>query len=711
LSLLDVPYFGSSYYPPHHESHDWERDLDNMARFGLGAIRTAELLASWDRIEVGEHRYDFSWLDRIFDLAEERGIRIILGTGSCCPPIWMLSRYPDLQVVSRDGVPYPIATSWSWACKDHPGYLQEVERWISVLAERYGNRPELLAWQIDNEPGFPFIPRRGERMALYCYCHNTEAEFRGWLRDRYENLDALSEAWRWDPTNHRYSDWSQVRAPRSMPIEWGSVTAWLDWRTFIAERLAGFIGWQHGLLRQLTPSVPTSTNVFIWARHDPFGVMMGQDPWRLSKQVDAIGYDLYPGIEKRFSRDPGYVGMHLDYARSSAEAGGSELWLQELESGPINGWALGPEHATSADDVVRWNTDALGAGARIVLYQGFREWNCIPIHWGALADLKGRPTERLEAAGRVALAVRQEPALFLESDPVRGDVALLHDFTNAVVLQGMAAEGELLEAMAATYRAFQSAGYSVRFVSYAELEGLRAKLLVLPFTLVLPGKAGRSVEDFVSSGGHLLAFAKSAMLDDRGWYWNTRPGAGLDAVLGAEESSVEAVTETDLDVQASDNLPGWQPSRLQGRWHRQTFSTLTAQTIGTYPNGEAAMTVNEFGSGRAYALGTHIGGSEGDPAAASLLDAVARRAGATKLFEAPRDPDGHVRVVARLRRSGARSLVTVTSTSSQAVNLLARVEASSASDLLTGEAIKVDEGCLSISIPAHGSRLIVAEER
>ena len=112
---------GSSYYPPHHEPKDWVTDLDRMQDAGFDTIRTAELLASWDRIEIDRERYDFSWLDRLFDLAEARDIGIVLGTGTCCPPIWMLDRYPDLQVVSSEGVPYPTATGWSWACKDNPG--------------------------------------------------------------------------------------------------------------------------------------------------------------------------------------------------------------------------------------------------------------------------------------------------------------------------------------------------------------------------------------------------------------------------------------------------------------------------------------------------------------------------------------------------------------------------------------------------------------
>src|SRR5687768_8865786 len=101
---IRMDYFpiGPSYYPPMHESSDWERDTANMQTAGLNMMRTAELITSWDYIEPRRGQPEWDWLDRIFDLSAERGIQIVLGTGSCNPPIWMLEQYPDLQRVSRE---------------------------------------------------------------------------------------------------------------------------------------------------------------------------------------------------------------------------------------------------------------------------------------------------------------------------------------------------------------------------------------------------------------------------------------------------------------------------------------------------------------------------------------------------------------------------------------------------------------------------------
>ena len=71
---------GSSYYPPFHAPEDWVRDTANMAAADMNMMRTAELLATWDYIEPERGKPDWSWLDRIFELSQENGIQILLGT-------------------------------------------------------------------------------------------------------------------------------------------------------------------------------------------------------------------------------------------------------------------------------------------------------------------------------------------------------------------------------------------------------------------------------------------------------------------------------------------------------------------------------------------------------------------------------------------------------------------------------------------------------
>ncbi len=598
---------GNSYYPPHHDPADWERDFRRMAEAAFNAIRTAELLASWDQIERFPRRPDFTWLDRTFELGERYGIRILLGTGACCPPIWMLDEYPDLQIVSRDGVPYPTGATWHWACIDHPAYLAESDRYLGQLLDRYTGHPALLGWQIDNEPGHPFISRTGTIPDWYCYCGHTAQRFRAWLQAKYGHIEALNEAWRWDPTHHQYIDWAQIRPPRAIPLEWGVITAWLDWRTFWAENWTAFVRHQAEVIKARDPQHPVATNLL---DAGDFNNRMGVHPWIMAQAVDAIGYDLYPGLRKRAvperGRDaggPAYVSWFLDLGRSTARHAGKTLWVTEMESGPLDWWVKGPRYTTTALDIKRWYLEALGHGAKLIMYQGYREWNCIPIHWGALVDLDGEPTERYDMTHRVNDVVRGHERLLLTAEPARAEVGLLFGHDNVVLTAGLGADDFNRRALSGLYEALWVAHHPVEMISPEYLDVIPYRVLFLPFAMLITAQTAQRLRRFVEAGGTLVGFAKCAMLDDRGWYWNSRPGGGLDGVFGVREQRIEYRPDPfSLNVTLAGmtlEVPGY---------HHQQFLDVApdAAVFGRFADGSPAAVRRRFGAGQAIYFATHL---------------------------------------------------------------------------------------------------------
>jgi beta-galactosidase GanA len=593
---------GSSYYPPHHDPSDWERDVKRMAEAGLNTIRTAELLASWDQIEPVRGSPNFGWLDRIFELANQYGLKILLGTGSCSPPIWMKELYPDVQIISRDGVPYPTATVWGWASKVHPGYRLEMQRYLDLLLARYGENPALLGWQLDNEPGFPLMKREGSaNVDHYDYGAHSVRRFREWLQKKYQVIDALNVAWRWDCTHHQYYDWHLVEPPRSMPSEWGGVTHWLDWREFQFDMLAEWIGLQRAQIKARFPQQVTMTNIFAFSGRE---IMMAMDGDKLAREVDAIGYDLYPGIEGRLNEQPEYIAMFLDFARSNADRSGREFWLPEMESGPVDGWVLGPDHNTDANDILRYNLQGLARGAHQILYQGYREWNCIPIHWGALVDFHGEPTPRYHIAAKINAMVKQHDEFFRHAQPTPAKIAILYDIMNHTALHGMAAVNHLRWAIRGCYSALWSQGYRVDFTTPEEVQrgNHRYEVIFMPFMMLMREETGSALKEFVRKGGTLVAFAKNSMLDHKGWSHNDRPGAGLSEVFGVLETSITKARAEDLRILMDNG------KLIQGFWHQQ-FLKVSGDTkvIGTFHRDSTpAVIENRYGQGKAYYVATHV---------------------------------------------------------------------------------------------------------
>ena len=637
---------GSSYYPPFHEPEDWLRDVERMAEAGFNAMRTAELIASWEWLEPQKGQFEFGWLDRIFALAGERGLRILLGTGAGSPPIWLLDLYPDVQILSQDGTPYPTGTMWGWACIDHPGFREESERYLRILLARYKDQPALLGWQIHNEPGHPALQRHPGAPDIFCYCDHSAAHFREWLQAKYGDVESLSEAWACTPTRHRYHDWSQVRPPRSAPTAWGSPGAWLDWRLYVGQSFADFIDWQNRIIKEVDTTHPTTTNL-VHLLDMGMGVIRGIDPWLYPDTCDAFGFDLYP-ID-RFKAEAFYTSLQLDYARSPALHKGKPFWIPEIESGPIGEWVLGPSHTTTARDIRRYNLDCLAHGAKLLLYQGYREWDPLPLHWGALVDLNGEPTERYDEAARLNRLVRAHEDLFVEAQPPRAQVGILVDQRNHIATIGMGAGDMLLKAIKGVYQAYWSQGYPVEFITPELLNdhSHRYRLLLLPFMMLVTPDCAAALADLVSRGGALAAFAKCGMLNDKSWLWHDRPG-GLTELFGVKESHITKADEiwlapaTDTDVFEGISGP------LAGRWHRQDFVVgQNVQVLARYPDGAPAATLNRYGQGQAILFGTHLDVAALPAGAVDqrrALANLAHLAGVERPFELTGSPlfDGHL---------------------------------------------------------------------
>jgi beta-galactosidase len=719
---LDFFPLGSSYYPPFHTPDDWVTDVGRMAEAGLNAIRTAELIASWEWLEPEKGRFDFGWLDRIFDLSEKQGLRVLLGTGAGSPPIWLLDEYPDVQIVSQDGVTYPTGTMWGWACFHHPGFRAESERYLRTLLERYQGHPALFGWQIHNEPGHPAIQHAGRDREFYCYCQHSAAGFRAWLQEKYSDVEALSEAWACTPTRHRYHDWAQVRPPRSPPLAWGSPGAWLDWRVYIDQSWADFVAWQNSIIKESDRRHPTTTNL-VHLLADDLGTTRGIDPWRYPSTCDGFGFDLYP--VDRFKAEPFFTSLQLDYARSPALHAGKPFWVPEIESGPIGEWVLGPSHTTTARDIRRYDLDCIAHGAKMLLYQGYREWDPLPLHWGALVDLNGEPTERFHEAAHVNRVVQSHETLFLRAQPVRAQIGILVDQRSAIASAGMGAAEILLKAIKGVYSAYWSHTYPVEFVTpelLANGKGNGYRLLLMPFMVLVTPACARAVTSFVGEGGTAVAFAKCGMLDDKSWTWHDRPG-GLTKLFGVKETRIaksDAVTLAALpDTEVFDGITG----PLQGYWHRQDFAADDGvDVLARYHDGAPAVVMNQYGRGRAVLFGTHFDVAALAPQSSGhrqVFANLAGIAGVTHPFQVTGGPllDGHLLVENGQQEAGPWGLFVLINHGPEAaearVHLPHAVEATSVTDLFAETELNVASGAdgtrFETLIDGYGSTAFLLE--
>ncbi len=595
-------HYAAGYYPLMQDRGDWRRDLELMKETGIQWIRTAELFNTWDQIEPEEGRLEFGFLDEFFDLCAEYGLKILLGTGTVSPPLWIHEKYPDVNIMNNHGERYPNNVSYSWACMDHPGFLKESERYIRTLVGRYKDHPALGAYQIHNEIGFPFMPLQPGGVDLYCYCDHSKEAFRNYLEEKYKTIEALNHAYRWGATNTVVQSFEQVEPPKTKPTSWSSITRWLDWRLFWMDNTVNFVDWQAKTIKELDAIHPTSTNIFFLKSQDPMGVLTGLDQHQMAKVVDYIGYDLYPGSGNKLEKMPEFSSMFLDLARSTVLDKKGRFWMMETDSGPINGWVLGPSRNVKGFDLKRNVFDAIGHGATMSLYQGWREWDFQPIHWGAIVDLDGQPTERTEAAGWIGKTIQNIPEIGNATVHPR-KIAVVISRENAIVLNGMGQEKFLIEALRGTYRGLWEQSFGVDFLTTDQVEDGLAEnyqMVVTPFLAVLPDKTGRALSKYVENGGLLVGSSRLGMLTKQGWYQHVIPGSGLHETFGVKA----------FDSYSGNNpLLTYEGKNYQGAWHQDEIQILKedVEVLARFADESPAITKREVGKGAAVFVGTHPG--------------------------------------------------------------------------------------------------------
>ncbi len=135
-------------HPAEHVSYGVTYSAKTMRDYGLDPqtgfteildelkVRKLRLIAFWDVIEKEKDVYDFSELDWQISEAAKREATIILAMGQKVP------RWPECHI-----------QAWALALAPDQRNQESLEL-IELLVKRYQDNPQIIIWQIENEPFF-----------------------------------------------------------------------------------------------------------------------------------------------------------------------------------------------------------------------------------------------------------------------------------------------------------------------------------------------------------------------------------------------------------------------------------------------------------------------------------------------------------------------------------------------------------------------------
>jgi beta-galactosidase len=446
----------------------------------------------------------------------------------------------------------------------------------------------------------------------FCYCPHTRARFRGWLRDRYVTLEALNAAW-----YRGFEAWEEVDPPRFGTIL--SYTDFIDWKLFLYDKLAADLGMRAAAVRRADPGhVVTSHAAIPSVFSSPYNGYGPTDDFLMAGKVDYYGTSLYPKHNHPDRHwEPWMLMVAVDFSASANRRNGG-FFVGELQAGPGT-YGLNVGDPITPRDHRRWMWSAIAKGARAINVYAYYPMSSGYESGGyGLVRLDGTPTERAVEAGRTARLVADNAALLLASQPSPAQVALVYN-PLAQMVGGEQRHGPgsmLQESLFGYYRMFAEHNVPVDFIHLRDLEAASLdgyRLIVVPYPLMLSSRAALGIESFVKGGGFVVAEARLAWNDERGFASAAIPGMGLHRVFGATEAAIRmrervTMTTTGADHPLLEGLPAGSP--LSGAYFEETLTPLSvggAVVLAETEKGVPGVVAARHGAGEAALIGSFVG--------------------------------------------------------------------------------------------------------
>lgn len=571
---------GIDYYPEHWDRSLWEEDAGRMEALGTHVVRIGEF--AWSRLEPREGEFDFDWLDDAIAVLFRHNMKVILGTPTNCAPLWLYHDHPDTLQWGMDGKPTSTGIR-GHRCLVSSTFRKFAGRIVEKLAQRYAGRPEIFAWQLDNELD-----------SNHCTCPACREAFRGWLKEKYGSLDELNRAWGSEVWSGEISDWEQIQPPlgEGLRPDWFNPAYMLDYERFCAHSTAGFVRFQCEIIRAVDPKAVITTNA-CFPRHMP-------DFHQEFAPLDVASYDNYPPVLlPEDPEEPYSNAFALDFIRGFKR---KNFWIMEQLGGPMGGWspitpAMEPgmlegyalqavAHGADLLSFFRWRTACTGA-----------EMFC-----HGLLDHSNVPNRRLAELEKLCRRLEKLPGL--GDTTLQSQVAMLYSADQEFSLKNQ--EQSKGFAYWTQLRRFHDAcmnlGVNLDVIKeHTPLDGYR--VVIAPTHFITDPEVVARLEDFTRQGGTVIVTCRSGVKDKNGNCILGQELPGLfRSLCGCRVTEYDAigpaVQELTLERGGSYHITSWcdliEPETAQ----------VLARYQGRFYSGTPAITKNAYGQGWAYYMGT-----------------------------------------------------------------------------------------------------------
>lgn len=610
---------GVDYYPDQTPEALWEEDSRMMSDMGFTNVRIAEF--AWALMEPSEGKFEFGWLHRAIQILHKHNIGVILGTPSAAPPPWLSAKYPDIFEVNAQGQRLRPGGR-RFTCPTNPVYRKLSLAIATQMAKKFGETEGVIGWQIDNELTLG--------SSLRCYCNFCQAGFQNWLRSRYSTLDNLNQSWGTVFWSQTYTDFSQVPVPLLSGGDPNPGLA-LDYDRYQSYANVSFTEEQLTMLRQMCPTHFVTTN--------NVGLVDTIDMRDLYAKLDFAAFDNYPGFFDMLMAQEGKspspdgiattISLGHDLARSVK--GGEPFMIMEEQSGKAGQKTFAPQPETG--QVRLWTYQGVAHGAMGINY--FR-WDTATFgaeeYWHGILN---HDRSKSPAYEEIRQTVKELKALGQEVlySQYAAQTALVFDYdcSWAVKIQPGHYALDYMTQVTSWYGAISASHTGIDVIA-PEADLSPYKIVFAPLAYVMSEKQAAKIKSFVQAGGMFVTNFRLGVKTETSQIVRTPLPGLLRDVMGVTVADYVPIYSAKNAVKFAPALAG--PDGECGLW-TDILQPTGAEVLASYTKGwhagEAAITMNTVGSGKAVYIGADLDGAS----LARVLRTLSGLAGVKPPLEVP----------------------------------------------------------------------------
>ena len=573
-----MKYRGVDYYPEQWGMELVDEDLKNIKELGANLIRIADF--AWDKIEVKDNEYDFSFFDEVINKAKENDLKVMMCVPTATIPSWLYKLDPEIMNENEYGYRQPFGARRGH-CFNNEHYLKKAKDLATVMARHYKDEDSIVAWQVDNEIG--------HENSDMCYCKECHKKFINYLENKYSSIEELNQRWGTSFWTQTYYSFDDIPLPRPA-FTAHNPSLRLEWERFRSNSAVSFIKMMYDAVKKEDTNHPIT--------HDFEGGTISKhfNPFEVAKCLDFVSYNNYPvwgGQDKPLSDSD--LAFTVDFARGFKQ---ENIWVTEAIMGAQGHNDIG--YAPKPNQAKKWALDALKHGVENTIFFRYRGFNkgAEQFCFGILDTDNEKRRKYYETKAFF------EEVKDLEIEYPKSKVCLIYDYDSksSMAIQRQSNVFDYEKQCMKLYKQLFIRNMNCDIIN-SDCDFDKYELVIIPYMIIMSEKFKDRLKKYVADGGKVLLTARSAWKDlDNNLVLNKRLPVDLIDLTGSMIEEQETLLENQSSPCVYKDIKG------NGYVFEELLKLTSGKSLINWLDNPfkdySACTVNEYGKGKCFYMGS-----------------------------------------------------------------------------------------------------------